>query len=366
MTNPRERDALKSMISYSPGRSVDEVMVERNISDVIKMASNENPLGPAVGWESLQSVYERSHIYMNTYEHQPLCFRLASEWGVLQEQVILGNGSDEIIQMAALAFVNPGDGVITSEHTFSQYRFVAQLTNAELTCVPMVDYTYALSDFLAAVTPETKLICIANPNNPTGTYINHTTLVSFLDQLPSTVLVLLDEAYADYVEAADFPQSVELVRRYPNLLITRTFSKMYGLAALRIGYGVAQPNLIKSLLKVQPPFNVNSLAVKAALLALDARSHVAASQLMNSEGKRYFLSALSDLKLAYLPTEANFICILLPLEAKVVCDRLLDTGIIVRDLASFGLPQAIRVTIGPATWNQRFIEALALILKEIC
>ncbi len=325
---PISRNTLQRITPYIPGKT---------IQGLTKMASNENALGSAVSWEQLKEAFEKIHVYPDISSSN-LIEKLSKKLGVSTDQIILGNGSDEIIQMLALAYLNPGDEVFTLKHTFSEYEFAAHLMDAR--CVR------------DRMSEKTKLVFIANPNNPTGTIMTRAQLDAFLKTVPAGALVIMDEAYYEYVESSDYP---DIIRDYPDLMVLRTFSKLYGLAGFRIGYGVAKPEVISTLRKVCQPFNINSLALKAAELALDATDHVRKTLEMNRAGKKYLYVELNKLGLPYLETEANFICIQLQ---SPVYDGLLKQGIIVRPLESFGLPNHIRVTIGTEEQNRRFIDAL--------
>jgi len=358
------RKTLDFLTPYTPGTSIDAAKKELGLKNVIKMASNENPLGP--GFENpneLINDLKNSHLYpdISTSDLIPL---LAKSFSVTPENIILGNGSDEICQMLALAYLNPGDQVIVSEHTFSEYEFVTKLLDGKTINIPMNNLQYDVDAIAKAVTKNTKLIFIANPNNPTGTYINQMNLETLINKVGPSVLVVIDEAYVEYAEAEDFPNSVGLLSAYDNVVILRTFSKIFGLAGFRIGYGLGSIKLIGDLNKVRQPFNVNSLSLKAATLAWENESHIERSLKLNSEGKKFLYQALNSLKLDYVPSEGNFILINLPIKASTAYDGLLSKGIIIRALTSFGLPNAIRVTIGKQDQNDAFIKALKSILER--
>jgi histidinol-phosphate aminotransferase len=356
------RPTLSRIVPYIPGKAIAEAMAEYGLTHVVKMASNENPLGPSVSWKDLQHAYKTIHVY----PHQPACpliHDLATMWDVSPLQVVLGNGSDEVILFLAQAFLNPDDEVLSSACTFSEYRFVSMLMDGQYKQVPLTpNYTHDTQGLLAAISPKTKLIFIANPNNPTGTILTHTELEAFLSQVPSHILVVIDEAYAEFTSSHDFPNSKKLLTKYKNLVILRTFSKLYGLAGLRVGYGVAHELVSEAMLKTRLPFNLNSLALEAGRLALQATDFVEKTLTLNKEGLHYLSTALTRLGLKTLPTQANFVCIFLPKPAKVVTEGLLKQGIIVRALDSFGLDHAIRVTVGLYEHNKAFIEGLKRVI----
>lgn len=355
------RQSLSHMKPYIPGRSIQEVAKEKGLTDIIKLASNENPLGCPVSWDELKD--EFSHI--SQYPHQPsydLISLLARKFTVAESQIILGNGSDELIQMVAAAFLNPGDEVVTSLETFSVYAFVTYLFDGQLVKIPLKNDAHDLTQFTDKVTPKTKLVFFANPNNPTGTYITHNELESFLKQIPSSVMVVMDEAYANYADADDFPNSVALMDTYPNLVMFRTFSKLYGLAGFRIGYAIGHVDVIHQLQKVRPPFNVNNLALKAAEIALGKTQFIQDSLELTASGKQFLIDQMATFPVTVVPSQTNFLCIHLPIPAKVCFEHMLNQGIIIRALDSFGMPNSIRVTIGTDSQNRRFVKELARVL----
>ncbi len=364
MAFPVSRTALKTLSAYVPGHSVEEIGAQYGAKEIIKLASNENPLGCPISLEALSEVWAKTHLYHNTSSHIPLAKALADCLGVTPDHLVLGNGSDEVLQLIALAYLDPGCQTLTSEHTFSQYQFVSHLMGSHCHQIPMKNFTYDLDLFFQAVTPQTKIIFIANPNNPTGTMVDHAQLTAFLEKLPSHILVVLDEAYCDYVEDKTYPNSLALLERFPNLIILRTFSKIYGLAALRIGYGIAHPDSADLLRKVRQPFCLNSISLKAAELALNCQNHYSNSLEMNRAGKIFLSEALTTRELSIIPTQANFLMIQLPFSAHDAFEGLAKRGLIVRSLASFGLSDAIRVTIGTPPQNQAFVQALISVLKE--
>jgi histidinol-phosphate aminotransferase len=355
------RKSIKNIAPYSPGKSISEVMREKGLSHIVKMASNENPLGPSVAWEELIGEFNSIHHYPS-YSHSPIKTAIAAKNNLNFENVILGNGSDELIQILALAYVNPGDEVLSSEITFSEYEFVSKISDANHITAQMNTLRVSLENLLAKVTEKTRVIFIANPNNPTGSYINHDDLYTFLEKLPDSCILVLDEAYVEYATAADFPRSLELLNNFQNVVILRTFSKIYGLAGLRIGYGLANSEVISTMLQVAQPFNVNSIALKAAELAYHNTDYISRSRELNKVGKNQLEHGLDELGLRYEKSQTNFICIHLPIDAKVVMDALMDNGIIIRSLASFGLNKSIRVTIDTAENNTKFLHELRRLL----
>jgi histidinol-phosphate aminotransferase len=347
------------MTPYIPGLSTASVPQYQGDKPLIKLASNENPLGPACDLADLAPAVSESY---PDIAHSPLMAQLAARHHCTKESVLVGNGSDELLQLIALCYLNPKDTVLSSEVTFSEYAFVAQLMDARYIATPLAGSGYDMCAMADAVTAESaKLVFIANPNNPTGTLILHDEMAHFLSQVPGSTLVVLDEAYKEYVTDPKAPDTDALIKQYPNLILLRTFSKLFGLAAFRIGYAVGTPDIIRDISTVRQPFNVNALAIRAAEVALKNQAHIDRSLDINKAGKAYLYDALSQmapLGVRYTQTEANFICIDVPQPAKDVVATLLTHGLIVRALDGFGWPNAIRVTIGTHEANLRFIRAL--------
>jgi histidinol-phosphate aminotransferase len=281
---------------------------------------------------------------------------------VKPESLIFGNGSDELIVLALRAFVDPGDEVVVASPTFLIYEIQARACGAQVTVVPLRGYRYDLPAMRAAVTPHTKLVFIANPDNPTGTYVTTRELRAFLRDLPRETIVFLDEAYYEFVEARDYPQTTPSVKDRA-MIVTRSFSKAYGLAGLRVGYGVAQPPLVAAMDAVREPFNVNSLAQAAAAAALDDRAFLTRTRQMIREGRRYLTSALDAMKLRHVPSVTNFILIELGPRASTVARTLLSRGVIVREMSAWKLSGCLRVTIGTMSENRTFIRELTRCLR---
>jgi histidinol-phosphate aminotransferase len=356
------RDNLQTITPYIPGKSIESIKQAYGLTNVLKLASNENPWGSAADYRKLSTPIEQ----YPDYTTHPIMASLARHYGVTTNQLILGNGSDELLQIIALAIINPGDEILSSTCTFSEYKFVAQLTGATYIEVPMTNHTYNINALINAITEKTKIIFIANPNNPTGTIVTHAQIKQLLSAASQNTLIVIDEAYAEYVTNSNYPKSLELIQAHPNIMITRTFSKIYGLASLRIGYGIAPPDIINGLLSVRQPFNVNGLALDCAESALKNTSFVEKSIDNNNKGKTYITQALACIKCTVVPSEGNFLYIDFdPLDGNKICEALLRRGIIVRSMKSFGQPNAIRVTIGSLEQNQRFIEELNKCLKQL-
>ncbi len=364
MKLPEIRSTILRIEPYVPGKPIEEVQRELGIDDVIKLASNENPLGPSPrGVKALQEAARRIHIYPDSNSYY-LKEALSKHLGVAPEQLILGNGSDEILRMLGETFLIPEDEVIVSEHTFSGYQFVARLMGAQDVVVPMKDYTFDLEAMAQAVSPKTKMVFICNPNNPTGTFVGVEELERFLDAVPPRVLVVMDEAYYEYVDDPAYPDTVAMLPSRKNLVVLRTFSKIYGLAGLRVGYGIGDPEVIAAINRVREPFNVNSLAQAAALAALTDEEFLEESRAVNRAGKAFLYQEFERLGLSYLPSESNFILVNVGMDSRKFMGAMLKRGVIIRAGDSFGLPGFIRVTVGREQDNRRFIDALIDVLSK--
>ncbi|WP_310550105.1 histidinol-phosphate transaminase [Paenibacillus glufosinatiresistens] len=348
---------------YKPGKPIGEVQKEFGLSEVIKLASNENPYGPAPSAKAaILGVLDEISLYPDGSAVE-LTSELAGRLGVENDQILFGCGSDEIIALIARAFFLPGDETIMADQTFSVYKSNADIEGAVSIEVPLKNGTHDLDSMLAAVTEKTKVIWICNPNNPTGTIVSRTALESFLDAVPSSVLVVLDEAYYEYVTDSDYPDGIALLPRYRNLAVLRTFSKIYGLAALRIGYGVASPGVIQLINQVREPFNTTALAQAAARAALNDQAYVEECRDRNARGIVQLQGEFDRLGLDYYPAHGNFIMVDVRKPAVDVFQQLMRRGVIVR--AGFGLyPTWVRVTVGSAEQNRVFIRELEAVLQE--
>jgi histidinol-phosphate aminotransferase len=326
----------------------------------IKLASNENQLGPSrKALACIRKALPSLSLYPDS-NCELLRRKLGARFGVSEEQVIVGNGSDELLLLIAGAYTEEGTSSVTSELTFSEYSFATLLFCGEMRFAGMTRLTFDLDNILGIMDDTTRVCYLANPNNPTGTYFTQRALEKFLAGIPREILVVLDEAYAEFVEAPDFPNSIRMIGGLENLLVLRTFSKMYGLAGLRVGYGIGSRRVIADLNKAREPFNVNSLAQAAAANALDDAAHVAKTRAMNSAGKKYFYSRLDSLGLEYCKTEANFVYIKTGIDADKVFRAIMERGITIRPVGG----DAIRVTIGTAKQNELFFKLLKQVLAE--
>ncbi|MBM4327231.1 MAG: histidinol-phosphate transaminase [Deltaproteobacteria bacterium] len=355
-----------SIPAYVPGKPLAELKRELGISGAVKMASNENPLGTsAKALEAIQRVAGDAHIYPEG-SAPDLRRAIGDRFGLSPESVILGNGSDEIMQFAAHLFIRPGCEALVGSHTFSWYRICVEAFGGSVKAVPMKDYRFDLAATARAVTDLTRLIFLAFPNNPTGTIVSREEFESFLRDLPTEgLLIVLDEAYREFVTERDCPNAVDYIFSKPPVLVLRTFSKIHGLAGLRVGYGLAQPWLVELLNRLRPPFNVNSVAQSAALAALGDAEHLAASLTLCEGGRSFIHKELAGLGLKVIPSQANFVTFCLEQDARPVYEGLLREGVIVRHLASFGMEKCIRVTVGRREDNTRFLGALRKVMADL-
>jgi histidinol-phosphate aminotransferase len=348
---------------YQPGKPVEDVKRELGLSEVIKLASNENPYGASPkAREAIAREIANISIYPDGAAVE-LTAAVARHHGVQPEQIIFGAGSDEIIMMIARAFLTPGDETIMAESTFPQYKHNAQIENAVIIEVALKEGTHDLRAMLDKVTDKTKIIWVCNPNNPTGTIVTSDELEWFLAKVPSSVMVVLDEAYCEYLEDPSFPDGLKLVKKYPNVITLRTFSKIYGLASLRIGYGIGRPALIRSINQVREPFNTSRFAQAAALAALGDQAFIEQCRRANLEGLRTLRAAFERLGLKSFPAHGNFIMVDMRRPATEVFDALLRKGVIVR-AGHRGYPNHIRITVGNPEQNAKVIAALETVLQE--
>jgi histidinol-phosphate aminotransferase len=354
---------IQRLAAYPPGMPLEELEREYGITGSIKLASNENPFGPSPrAVEAIKDALGSLHRYPDGsgfYLRRALAERL----GVAADAIVLGNGSNDIIELAVRAFLRPGDEAVMAEQAFVIYQMVVQAAGAMPRAIPLRRYTHDLDAIGQAIGPATRLVFLANPNNPTGTIYKRDEWEDFLATVPAHVLVVADDAYADYVEDPDYPDSLAYQRRERLLLTLRTFSKIYGLAGLRVGYGVGPLEVIEVLNRIRQPFNVNALAQVAALAALDDHAHVARTRANNREGLAFLRAACERLGRPYVPSWANFLLIEVGEGARVY-EALLRRGVIVRPMDVYGLPRHLRVTVGTPAENQRFVDCLAAVLEQ--
>jgi histidinol-phosphate aminotransferase len=351
-------EGVKQITPYIPGKPIEELEKEYGVRDAIKMASNENPLGPSPkAIEAIKNCLSTIHRYPDA-NSLLLKEQLSKKLGVPQDCIIPSNGSNEILELLSKVFLRPGQEVIIPEPTFSLYAKFTQAMDGTPIRVPLKNFSIDLHAVLKKISPRTKIIFINNPNNPTGTIVKKGEFEEFLNNIPEDIIIVLDEAYAEFVENSDFPHGKNYLDARRWIITLRTFSKVYGLAGLRIGYGLASQALTHYLNKVRQPFNVNSLAQVAALAALGDNEHFDKTLRIVSDGRKYLYPQLDQLSVKYIPTQSNFIMIYLGEKCPGIYDALLRMGVIVRPLASFGFPEYIRLSIGTPEENKRFIKTL--------
>ncbi|MGC1955999.1 MAG: histidinol-phosphate transaminase [Gammaproteobacteria bacterium] len=357
-------EGVRSLRPYQPGKPIEEVEQELGLTDVIKLASNENPLGPgALARAAFAACSDSLGRYPDS-SGSALKAALARHLRVAETALTLGNGSNDVLELIARGFMNPAHEVVFSEHAFLVYALVTQAVGARAIVTPARRFGHDLEAMARAIGPRTRVVFIANPNNPTGTWIAHRPLETFLQAVPADVLVVVDEAYFEYVEEAEYPNCVPWVGRYPNLIVTRTFSKVYGLAALRVGYAVSNPVIADLLNRVRQPFNVNMPAQRAAIAALRDNEHLARSLALNRNGLAQLEYGLQRLGLRYIPSVGNFICVDVGRSGTDVYQALLRKGVIARSVDNYGMANHLRVTVGREAENSRFIEALRSVLRR--
>lgn len=354
---------------YQPGKPIEELEREYGVSNIIKLASNENPLGSsAKALAAMRGELDEVWLYPdgNGFE---LKQKLAAKHGVAMDRITLGNGSSDVLEFAVRVFVGSGDEVLFSEHSFALYPILTQAVGGTGVVAPASDWGHDLNAMRERISERTRLIFVANPNNPTGTWLGAAELESFIREVPEDILVVVDEAYFDYAiepatGAEDYPDCSAWVERYPNLMVARTFSKSYGLAGLRVGYAVSHPQVADLMNRVRPPFNVNSVALAAAAAALDDAEHLTRSVALNAAGLKQLTAAFDLMGLAYIPSVGNFISVDLQRPGAPVYEALLHEGVIVRPVANYGMPNHLRVTVGTEEENKRFLAALKKVLAK--
>ncbi len=351
---------VQALSPYQPGKPIDELARELglNPADIVKLASNENPLGPSdVALKAAQKALSELCLYPDGNGFD-LKQALANRFGVNMDQITLGNGSNDVLEVIARCFADRDAEVIFSQYAFAVYPLVTQAIGAKGISVPARDWGHDLDAMAAAVTDRTRLIFVANPNNPTGTVHGAGAIEAFLEKIPADVLVVLDEAYCEYLQGDEFPDGVKLLARFPNLIVCRTFSKAWGLAALRVGYSISSAAIADILNRVRQPFNVDTVALAAATAVLADDSYLERSREVNTAGLRQLEQAFDRLGLEYIPSVANFVVVDVGDRAQDIYQALLAKGVIVRPVGGYGMPRHLRVSVGLAEENQQFIEAL--------
>ena len=359
------RKGIADIKPYIPGKPVQEVQRELGLEDVIKLASNENPLGPSpLALEAMKAALQEVHLYPDA-ECYELREAVAASLHISPDQLIFGNGGEEIITLIGKAFISEGDSCVISRDVYDAYESVVRIMGGKITYSDLVDYRIDLKDVLEKTDEKTKIVFICNPMNPTGTIVTRQELEPFLERIPQSTLVLLDEAYSHFVSDRNYPDSIDYVRQGKNVIVLRTFSKIYGLGGIRVGYGVAHPELIQYLRQVKEPFNVNALAQVGALAALRDDDHVNRTLNLVRTEKTFLYNELSAMGIKFIPSEANFIFIDVGMDAKSLFQEMLRRGIIIRPGDIWNLPSFIRLTIGTREQNLRFIKVLKDIRENL-
>lgn len=353
---------VQGLQPYAPGKPLSELERQYGITDAVKLASNENPLGPSPkAVVAAQAAVADMARYPdgNGFE---LKNAIAARHDVNTDTITLGNGSNDVLELIARAVLTPAHNAVYAEHAFAVYPIVTQAVGAQHRVAPAKDFGHDLDAMAALVDDSTRVVFIANPNNPTGTWLPAADLEAFLVALPAQVIAVVDEAYFEYVDEPDYPDTVPWIARFPNLLVTRTFSKAFGLAGLRVGYSVSRPELADLLNRVRQPFNVNLAAQAAAVAALQDRDYLAQSVALNRDGMAQLTLGLERLGLGYIPSVGNFVAVDMGRDAAPLYEALLHQGIIVRPVANYGMPTHLRITIGSANENRRCLAALEKVL----
>ena len=353
---------VQKLTPYVPGKPVEELERELGITNIIKLASNENPLGPSA---KVLAALEQVKADITRYPDGngfKLKQALAGHLNVALDTITLGNGSNDVLEIIARAYLSPGDEAIYSQYAFAVYPISVQAVGATAVVTPAIEFGHDLEAMAAAITPKTKLIFIANPNNPTGTWFGKSAWETFMAKVPEQVLVVLDEAYIEYVEDDVALNGLDYVARYPNLIVSRTFSKAYGLAGLRVGYAISHPQVANILNRVRQPFNVDSFALAAATAVLQDDDYLQRSRQVNREGMRLLVAGFQQLGLDFIPSAGNFITVHFDREAGPLYQALLREGVIVRPVANYGMPKSLRISIGLPEENTRFLQALKKVL----
>jgi len=359
--------AISALNPYQPGKPVDELERELGISNIVKLASNENPLGLSrCAKEAIQRELRDGARYPDgngfALKQSLVDYFCARSQRIKMSQITLGNGSNDVLDVITRAYATSGSEVIYSEYAFAVYAISCQAVGATAVVTPAKGWGHDLDKMLESITDRTSLIFIANPNNPTGTALSNDEVQGFLKRVPKRVIVVLDEAYCEYIDEPDFPDGVSLLDRYPNVIVTRTFSKAWGLASLRVGYAISNEVIANILNRVRHPFNVNSFGLAAASAVLGDSDYLEQGRLVNAAGMRQVEAGLTRLGLSYIPSLGNFISFDVARDAGEVFRCLLSEGVIVRPLANYSMPRHLRVSIGLQEENDRFLSALSKIL----
>ncbi|MGD2295496.1 MAG: histidinol-phosphate transaminase [Candidatus Aminicenantes bacterium] len=360
------KDNILTIKNYEPGLPIEILTRELKLTgDISKLASNENPLGPSpLAVQAIKKSLNDGHLYPDTSCYE-LREKLASLMDIPKNCLCFGNGTTELIYLIGVAFLDVGDTFIMSESSFIMAKIIAQIMNANLVQIPLKDYRHDLDTIRKEVTRDTKIVYLDNPMNPIGSMTNRQEMARFMDRAPDDVIVVFDEAYYEYANTRDYPDTLQYVREGRNVIVLRTFSKLFGLAGLRIGYCASNQEFIKAIRKVSPPFSVNRLAQTGALSAVRDSDHIRKSKEVNESGKKFLCEFFEKMSIFYIPSETNFVTIDIKTDALEVAEELQNKGVIIRPLTMYGMPTFLRVSIGTQEQNQRFVDAFRPIYKSL-
>ncbi|WP_017755573.1 histidinol-phosphate transaminase [Calidifontibacillus oryziterrae] len=358
------KEQLFGLTPYQPGKPIEDVKRELGLEKIIKLASNENPFGCSEkAKEAIIKSVDEMALYPDGYS-KTLREKVAGLTGVREDQIIFGNGSDELIAILCRALLSPSTNTVMAKPTFSQYSHNAVIEGAEIREIENINGEHDLDGMLTAIDENTAIVWVCSPNNPTGTYIGEEKLLRFIKNVPDDVLIVVDEAYKEYVVADDYPNTLSFLNEYPNVIVLRTFSKAYGLASLRVGYGVANPDLIKAIEPARGPFNTSRLAQAAVSAAIDDQQFILACTKANREGLEQYYEFCKEMGLSYFPSQGNFILIDFKRSGQEVFEYLLKKGFIVRSGTALGYPTCVRITVGSKQQNEEIIDVLKAMLAE--
>ncbi len=359
------RDCVLKIEQYEPGKTIEVIRRELALEgEIHKLASNENPLGPSpLALKAIKDSLDEGHLYPDNRCHD-LRERLAAHLGLPPENIAVGNGTTELIFLIGVAFLNPGETYITSQSSFIMGKIVAQIMDSQLIEIPLKENRHNLEAISNQISAETKIVYLDNPMNPIGTIITQEEAVKFMNKIPPDVVIAFDEAYFEYVSRDDYPNTLEFVKDGRNVIVLRTFSKLYGLAGFRIGYCVAKEDFIQAIQRVSPPFSVNRIAQAGAAAALNDHHHKKKTKEITASGKKFLCDHFDKMSVFYIPSETNFVTIDLKTDAQIVSKELQKYNVIVRPLTMYGKPTFLRVTIGTLEQNERFIDAFKQIFQN--
>ena len=354
---------INTISSYDPGKSISDVLEKHDLDKIIKLSSNENSRGPSPKVLDVTHTYNNWHLYPDG-DGKRLKSTISDLEEIEPDRIVLGNGSNEILELVGQTFLSPKAESIFSAHAFAVYKLVSQVRGCKYHEIPTKDWGHDLDEFLNHINEKTRVIFIANPNNPTGTYLSHNQIERFLNKVPSNIVVVIDLAYFEYVVADDYVRPDEITKNFSNVIITKSFSKIYGLSSMRVGYGYGSRELIEILNRVRQPFNVNGLAQESAIAAIQDAEYIEESIKINADGRYFVCQSLKAMNIDFIPSQGNFVCIETKIGGSNIFNALLEEGVIVRSLDLYTMPRHIRVTIGSEEENKFFIEKLDKVISS--